>query len=62
LLNAAHKKVALERIRDTIKLDSSMPWTETLVLSYPEKIEVDVEDDLNREVALYALIPSFHRP
>ena len=43
---------ALERIRDTIKLDPSLPWTETLVVTYPETIEVDVNDDLNRELAL----------
>ncbi|KAI0059587.1 eukaryotic rRNA processing [Artomyces pyxidatus] len=46
-------KIALERIRDTIKLDESLPWTETLVLSYPESIDVDVNDDLNRELAFY---------
>ncbi|KAL1760233.1 eukaryotic rRNA processing protein EBP2-domain-containing protein [Schizophyllum commune] len=45
--------VALERIRDTIQLDPSLPWTETLVLSYPNTIDVDVEDDLNRELAFY---------
>ncbi|KAJ7133592.1 eukaryotic rRNA processing protein EBP2-domain-containing protein [Mycena epipterygia] len=45
--------VALARIRDTIQLDRSFPWTETLVLSYPEAIEVDVNDDLNRELAFY---------
>jgi len=36
-----------------MKLDPSLPWTETLVLSYPYTIDVDVHDDLNREVALY---------
>ncbi|KAI0043949.1 Ebp2-domain-containing protein [Auriscalpium vulgare] len=46
-------KIALERIRDLIKLDESLPWTETLVLSYPETIDVDVNDDLNRELAFY---------
>ncbi|KAJ7701372.1 eukaryotic rRNA processing protein EBP2-domain-containing protein [Mycena rosella] len=46
-------EVALARIRDTIQLDRSFPWTETLVLSYPEAIEVDVNDDLNRELAFY---------
>ncbi|EPQ54682.1 Ebp2-domain-containing protein [Gloeophyllum trabeum ATCC 11539] len=46
-------KIALERIRDTIKLDPSLPWTETLSISYPDKIEVDVDDDLNRELAFY---------
>ena len=52
-----HPQVALERIRDTIQLDPSLPWTETLVLSYPNTIDVDVEDDLNRELALY--VPRF---
>ncbi|KAH8998464.1 eukaryotic rRNA processing [Lactarius akahatsu] len=45
--------VALERIRDTIKLDPSLPWTETLTVSFPETIDVDVNDDLNRELAFY---------
>ncbi|KAF7301135.1 hypothetical protein MIND_00677900 [Mycena indigotica] len=44
---------AMSRIRETIQLDSSLPWTETLVLSYPETIDVDVNDDLNRELAFY---------
>ncbi|KAF7331657.1 hypothetical protein MKEN_00045400 [Mycena kentingensis (nom. inval.)] len=44
---------ALARIRDTIALDPSLPWTETLVLSYPQNIDVDVNDDLNRELAFY---------
>ena len=43
----------MERIRATIALDSSLPWTETLTVMYPETIDVDVEDDLNRELALY---------
>ncbi|KAF8073955.1 eukaryotic rRNA processing protein EBP2-domain-containing protein [Lyophyllum atratum] len=46
-------KIALERIRETIQLDPSFPWTETLVLSYPQTIDVDVNDDLNRELAFY---------
>ncbi|KAH9841705.1 eukaryotic rRNA processing [Rhodofomes roseus] len=46
-------KIALERIRDTIKLPSALPWTETLVVTYPETITVDVDDDLNRELAFY---------
>lgn len=54
VLNTYGVQVALDRIRDTIKLDPTLPWTETLALSYPEEITVDVEDDLNREVALYA--------
>jgi len=46
-------KIALERIRDTIQLDPSLPWTETLTVSYPETIDADVDDDLNRELAFY---------
>ncbi|KAF9262992.1 eukaryotic rRNA processing [Marasmius fiardii PR-910] len=46
-------EIALLRIRETIQLDPSLSWTETLVLSYPQKIEVDVNDDLNRELAFY---------
>ncbi|KAI8978710.1 eukaryotic rRNA processing protein EBP2-domain-containing protein, partial [Trametes punicea] len=46
-------KIALERIRSTIALDPSLPWTETLTVTYPESINVDVEDDLNRELAFY---------
>ena len=38
-------QVALDRILDTIKLDPKIPWTETLVVTYPETIDVDVEDD-----------------
>ncbi|KAF9783152.1 eukaryotic rRNA processing protein EBP2-domain-containing protein [Thelephora terrestris] len=47
------QKDALERIRKTIQLDPKLPWTETLVLSYPEAHTVDHEDDLNRELAFY---------
>lgn len=32
-----------------------MQWTETLVVTYPETIDVDVDDDLNRELALCVL-------
>ncbi|KAI0715638.1 eukaryotic rRNA processing protein EBP2-domain-containing protein [Cerioporus squamosus] len=46
-------KIALERIRSTIALDPSLPWTETLTVTYPETIDVDVDDDLNRELAFY---------
>jgi rRNA-processing protein EBP2 len=46
-------QVALERILDTIQLDPSLPWTETLTVSYPETIDADVDDDLKRELALY---------
>ncbi|KAJ7921940.1 eukaryotic rRNA processing protein EBP2-domain-containing protein [Mycena leptocephala] len=45
--------VALARIRETIQLDRSLPWTETLAVTYPDAIEVDVNDDLNRELAFY---------
>jgi len=38
-----------------IQLDPKLPWTETLVVSYQEVHTVDHEDDLNRELALYAL-------
>ena len=43
---------ALGRIRENIKLDPNLSWTETLVVTYPEAIEVDVNDDLKRELAL----------
>ncbi|KAG6818737.1 hypothetical protein H0H93_002266 [Arthromyces matolae] len=46
-------EAALERIRETIKLDPSLPWTETLSVTYPQTIDVDVDDDLNRELAFY---------
>jgi rRNA-processing protein EBP2 len=48
----ALSQVALERIRDTIKL-SALPWTETLAVTYDQTIDVDVNDDLNRELALF---------
>lgn len=51
-VHVPRSQVALERIRETIQLDPSLPWTETLALTYPEKIDVDVDDDLNRELAL----------
>lgn len=47
-----YSQIAMERIRETIQLDPKMPWTETLVVTYPETIDVDVDDDLNRELAL----------
>jgi rRNA-processing protein EBP2 len=50
-------QVALARIRETIQLDPSLPWTETLVLTYPNTIDADVDDDLNRELALYVSSP-----
>ena len=46
------QKDALRRIRESIQLDPSLPWTETLVVPFPETIQVDVDDDLNRELAL----------
>lgn len=49
-------QVALERIRQTIKLDAALPWTETLAMSYPKSIEVDVNDDLQRELALLVIL------
>ena len=46
-------QIALARVRETIRLDPSLPWTETLVCDFPEKIELeDVDDDLSRELAL----------
>ncbi|KAJ3771288.1 eukaryotic rRNA processing [Lentinula raphanica] len=48
-----NNEVALARIRETMQLDPSLPWTETLVMSYPQTIDVDVNDDLNRELAFY---------
>ncbi|KAG0698306.1 eukaryotic rRNA processing protein EBP2-domain-containing protein [Suillus ampliporus] len=51
--NNFRAQVALRRIRETIQLDPSLPWTDTLVISYPQEIEVDVDDDLNRELAFY---------
>jgi Eukaryotic rRNA processing protein EBP2 len=48
---------ALERIRENIKLDPDLPWAETLVVTYPEAIEVDVNDDLKRELALWVVVP-----
>jgi hypothetical protein len=43
------------RIRENFQLDPLLPWTDKLVCVYPAKIadEVkDVDDDLNRELAL----------
>ena len=39
-------------IRDTLKLDQSLPWTETLTVSFPETIDVHVDDTLGHELAL----------
>ncbi|KAI0819249.1 eukaryotic rRNA processing protein EBP2-domain-containing protein [Trametes gibbosa] len=46
-------EIAMERIRSAIALGPSLPWTETLTVTYPDSINVDVEDDLNRELAFY---------
>jgi rRNA-processing protein EBP2 len=43
----------LERIRDSIRLDPSLPWTETLTTTYPSVHDVDVSDDLGRELSFY---------
>ncbi|KAG8802620.1 rRNA-processing protein and EBNA1-binding protein ebp2, partial [Serendipita sp. 399] len=44
---------ALDRIRENIQLDPSLPWMETLAVSYDQAIEVDVNDDLKRELEFY---------
>lgn len=56
-LNYFPLQVALRRIREAIRLDPSLSWTETLVISYPQVIEADVDDDLNRELALLVHFP-----
>ena len=38
-------------MRDTIKLDQLLPWTETLTVSFRDTIDVDVNDDSGRELA-----------
>ncbi|KAJ4496389.1 eukaryotic rRNA processing protein EBP2-domain-containing protein [Lentinula edodes] len=48
-----NNEIALARIRESLQLDPSIPWTETLAVSYPHIIDVDVNDDLNRELAFY---------
>ncbi|KIK69825.1 hypothetical protein GYMLUDRAFT_236298 [Collybiopsis luxurians FD-317 M1] len=48
-----NNEVALARIRESMQLDPSLPWTETLAVSYPHTIDIDVNDDLNRELAFY---------
>ena len=45
-------QTALARIRESIQLDPSLPWTETLSVTYPDTITVDVDNDLERELAL----------
>jgi len=52
----------MDQIRESIQLDPSLPWTETLVLSYPHTIDVDVNDDLKRELALYVPSSCYRRP
>ncbi|KAF8326985.1 eukaryotic rRNA processing protein EBP2-domain-containing protein [Cantharellus anzutake] len=45
---------ALQRIRETIKLDPSLPWTDHLTLTYPEPLGItNPDDDLPRELAFY---------
>lgn len=46
-------KDAMERIRDSIKLDPGLPWTETLAIAYPSVHDVDVSNDLERELSFY---------
>ncbi|CAG7853074.1 SubName: Full=Related to EBP2-required for pre-rRNA processing and ribosomal subunit assembly {ECO:0000313/EMBL:CCA70824.1} [Serendipita indica DSM 11827] len=46
-------RIALTRIRENIQLDPSFPWTETLAVTYDQAIDVDVNDDLQRELAFY---------
>ena len=46
----------MERIRQDIALDSSLPWTEKLATVYPQTITADVNDDLARELELYVLV------
>ncbi|EJD50471.1 eukaryotic rRNA processing [Auricularia subglabra TFB-10046 SS5] len=46
-------KAALDRIHSLIKLPADMAWTETLTVTYPESINVDVDNDLERELAFY---------
>ncbi|TEB03964.1 Ebp2-domain-containing protein [Coprinellus micaceus] len=53
--------LALERIRETIALDSSLPWTETLVVTYPETIDVDVDDRSESRTRRETQLP-FTRP
>ncbi|GJJ15645.1 hypothetical protein Clacol_009923 [Clathrus columnatus] len=46
-------KHALDRILDDIRLDKSLSWTETLSTTYPQTHEVDVSNDLDRELSFY---------
>lgn len=43
----------MERIRETIQLDPSLPWTETLSTTYSSTHSVDVDNDLDRELSFY---------
>ena len=52
VINNTH---ALSLILDTIRLDPSLPFTETLVTTYPNTHEsIDPSDDLKRELSFYA--------
>ncbi|KAG9018697.1 hsp90 co-chaperone Cdc37 [Tulasnella sp. 427] len=45
---------AMKRMRELIQLDPSLPWTETLVTTWPEThASIDPSDDLNREISFY---------
>lgn len=44
---------ALDSILRSIELDQSLPWTETLITTYPQIHEVDVSNDLERELSFY---------
>ncbi|KAG8969510.1 rRNA-processing protein and EBNA1-binding protein ebp2 [Tulasnella sp. 419] len=49
-----NNEVAIKRIRESIKLDPTMSWTETLTVTYPTTLDVtDPDDDLQRELAFY---------
>ncbi|KAG8858626.1 rRNA-processing protein and EBNA1-binding protein ebp2 [Serendipita sp. 411] len=48
-----NNEAALDRVRENIQLDPSLPWTETLAVTYDKGIEVDVNDDLKRELEFY---------
>lgn len=46
-------KRALESILASIQLNKSLPWTETLTTIYPQTHDVDVSNDLERELSFY---------
>lgn len=43
----------MERIRESIQLPPTLPWTETLSTTYPSTHDVDVSNDLDRELSFY---------